>query len=123
MSPLIVRRRNLDRYGRVDGSINVVVAVLLFVLSELVEHFHCLFLSPLMVAMGSICAKKSEIESLASFQNILKNSTFIPVPDIYSISSHHLNGHDRTYEILITFFSFQAKNLEKICVYPLVNRS
>lgn len=53
MSPLIVRRRNLDRYGRADDSINVVVAVLLFALSELVEHFHCLFLSPLMVAMGS----------------------------------------------------------------------
>lgn len=54
MSPLIVRRRNLDRYGRaVDDSINEVVAVLLFALSELVEHFHCLFLSPLMVAMGS----------------------------------------------------------------------
>lgn len=52
MSPLIVRRRNLDRYGRADDSINVVVAVL-FALSELVEHFHCLFLSPLMVAMGS----------------------------------------------------------------------
>lgn len=53
MSPLIVRRRNLDRYGRVDGSINDVVAVL-FALSELVEHCHCLFLSPLMAAMGSI---------------------------------------------------------------------
>lgn len=53
MSPLIVRRRNLDRYGRADDSINEVVAVL-FALSELVEHFHCLFLSPLMVAMGSI---------------------------------------------------------------------
>lgn len=57
MSPLIVRRRNLDRYGRAAAadSINEVVAVLLLVaLSELVDNFHCLFLSPLMVAMGNI---------------------------------------------------------------------
>lgn len=55
MSPLIVLRRNRDRYGRAadDDSINVVVAM--FVSSEFVEHFHCLFLSPLMVARGSIC--------------------------------------------------------------------
>lgn len=72
MSPLIVRRLNLDRYGRAvadaaaaaaiadvdDGSINEVVAVLLLVaLSEFVDNFHCLFLSPLMVAMGNICAR------------------------------------------------------------------
>lgn len=87
MSPLIVRRRNLDRYGRaVDDSINEVVAVLLFALSELVEHFHCLFLSPLMVAMGSTCDENNNIIhmqcSLMMITEIYLCPTFIPFPVI-----------------------------------------
>lgn len=70
---------------------------MVFALSELVEHFHCLFLSPLMVAMGSIYMCESIIYLVAwpwCWRG--RNPIFLPVPDIYSISSHHLNGHDRT---------------------------
>lgn len=91
MSPLIVRRRNRVRYGRAadDDSINVVVAM--FVSSEFVEHFHCLFLSPLMVARGSICNELLTISSCFGFLIlIIWKCALIWLPKIFQALQSYL---------------------------------